>query len=328
MPMNSMRFAAIAALVAGCAAAQAPSIERLDPALDALIPKDAKVEKVAGNFKFVEGPLWRTDGHLWFSDLMANMIRSITPDGKASVILENSGGVSTAPPGGYVGSNGLVADKDGAILLCQHTNRDIARLDKNMKLTPYIQKYDGKRFNSPNDLVYRSDGSLYFTDPTYGLPKGDTDPARELTINGVFRYANGKVEAVIKDLTRPNGIAFSPDGNTLYVSNSEPKKLWMKYDVAKDGSVSNGKVLFDVTNVRSSAVPDGMKVDSKGNIYGSAAGGIWILSPEGKHLGTIKLPENASNCNWGDDGKSLYITAVTSVYRVKMAVAGEKALYR
>jgi gluconolactonase len=336
MNMQVTCIAVAAALLAGCAGAPPPepakpaigSIVRLDPAFDTLVAKDARIEKVGGGFSFTEGPLWRPDGHLWFSDLIANKIRSLTPDGQAAVVIDQSGGPSTAPPGSYVGSNGMIADKDGAVLVCQHASRQISRLDKDLKMTPVLQKFEGKRFNSPNDLVYKSDGALYFTDPPYGLVKQDDDPAKELKFNGVFRYANSRLDAIIKDLSRPNGLAFSPDEKVLYVANSGPKRLWMRYDVAADGSVSNGRVFADVSSEKDPAVPDGMKVDSLGNIYATGPGGVWVFSADGKHLGTIQLPESPSNCNWGDDGKTLYITAVTSVYRIKLAVAGEKALYR
>ena len=190
------------------------------------------------------------------------------------------------------------------------------------------EKFEGKRLNSPNDLVYKSDGSLYFTDPPYGLMKQDDDPEKELTFNGVYRYANGKLQAIVKDLSRPNGLGFSPDEKVLYVANTEPKKFWMRYDVAADGSVSNGRVFADVSTEKASGGPDGLKLDTKGNLYGTGPGGVWVFSPDGKHLGTIKTPETPSNVNWGDDGKTLYITAVTSVYRVKLIATGAKALYR
>jgi gluconolactonase len=328
-----------AVLITGCstaprsaeasAAKGVGSIVRLDPALDAIIPKDAVIEKVGGGFQFTEGPLWRPDGHLWFSDVTGNVVRSITPAGQVKVLIENAGGMTTAPPGSFIGPNAMVAYKDGTVLLCQHTNRRIARLDKDLNQTVYLDKFEGKRFNSPNDLVFKSDGALYFTDPPYGLLKQDDDPAKELKFNGVFRYANGKLTAVIKDLTRPNGIAFSPDEKYLYVDNSDPKhRVWMKYEVNADGSVSNGSIFADVTNDAEAGLPDGMKVDSLGNLYASGPGGTWVFSPEGKHLGTIKPGESPANCAWGDDGKTLYITATTGVYRIKLPVAGKKALYQ
>jgi gluconolactonase len=305
------------------------TLVRLDPAFDAIVSKDAIIEKVAGGFQFTEGPLWRSDGHLWFSDVTGNVVRSVTPDGQVKALIENAGGETSAPPGSFIGPNAMVADKDGYVLLCQHTNRRIARLDHDLKQTAYLDKFEGKRFNSPNDLVYKSDGALYFTDPPYGLLKQDDDPAKELKFNGVFRYANGKLTAVIKDLTRPNGIAFSPDEKYLYISNSDEKhKVWMKYDVNADGSVSNGKVFFDVTAETESGLPDGMKVDSLGNVYASGPGGTWVFSADGKHLGTIKSGEMTANCAWAEDGKTLYITASTGVYRIRLLVAGEKPLYQ
>ena len=305
------------------------SIVRLDPAFDSLVPKDAVIEKVAGGFQFTEGPLWRPDGVLWFSDVVGNVVRSVTPAGQVAVLIQNAGGESSAPPGSFIGPNGMIADKDGFVLLCQHTNRRIVRVAKDLTMTSYLDKFEGKRFNSPNDLVYRSDGTLYFTDPPYGLPKQDDDPAKELKFNGVFRYAQGKLTAEIKDLGRPNGLALSPDEKTLYVANSDEKKrFWMRYDVAPDGSISNGKLFADVSAEKEAGLPDGFKVDSRGNIWSSGPAGIWIFSPDGKHLGTLKTPEVPANCNWGDDGKTLYITAITSVYRIKLSVAGEKPLYQ
>jgi gluconolactonase len=329
-----------AALFAGCSSAPMPApvvpethgmgnIVRLDPALDFLVPRDAQIEKVAGGFQFTEGPLWRPGGLLWFSDVTGNVVRSLTPDGKVQVLIQNAGGQTNAPAGSFVGPNGMIADKEGTVLLCQHTNRRIVRVAKDLTMTPVLEKFEGKRFNSPNDLVYKSDGSLYFTDPPYGLLKQDDDPAKELKFNGVFRYGGGKLQLVIQDLSRPNGIAFSPDEKTLYVANSDEKrKVWMRYDVAEDGTVSNGRVFADVTNETEGGLPDGMKIDSQGDVYATGPGGVWVFSSEGKHLGTIKPPEIPANCNWGDDGTALYITARTSVYRVKLAVAGKKALYQ
>jgi gluconolactonase len=313
-------------------AAQKPaavgSIVRLDPTFDTLVPRDAQIEKVAGGFTFTEGPLWRPNNVLWFSDVIGNVVRQWAPDGKVTEILRPGGyDGNSLPAGGYIGPNGMTADKDGAVLLCQHGNRRIVRITPDMKVTTVVDKFEGKKFNSPNDLVFRSDGSLYFTDPPYGLPKGDDDPMKELKFNGVYRLANGKLQLLVKDLTRPNGIAFSPDEKTLYVANSEPKRFWMRYDVAANGSVSNGKVFADVSAEKETGIPDGMKVDSLGNVYAAGPGGLWVFSPDGKHLGTIKPPEQAINCAWGDDGKTLYIAAITGLYRIKLAVVGEKLVY-
>lgn len=305
------------------------SITRVSPELDGIVPTNAIIEKLAGGFGFTEGPLWREDGHLWFSDVTANVLRSITPGGEVKVLLEKAGGASDAPAGSFIGPNGMVATVEGLVLLCQHTNRRIVQIDRDMKQTVLIDKYEGKRLNSPNDLVYNSDGSLYFTDPPYGLPKQDDDPAKELKFNGVFRYKDGKLTVLVKDLARPNGIALSPDGKVLYVSNSDEKqKIWMRYALAEDGTVSNGRIFASAMVSNEPGLPDGMKVDSQGNIYGTGPGGVWVFSPSGIHLGIIKTPETPANVAWGDDGKSLYITATTSIYRVKLSVTGEKPLYR
>ena len=308
----------------------AGSIVRIDPAIDAIVPADARIEKLAGGFQFTEGPLWRPAGHLWFSDVVGNVVRQWSPDGTVVEILRPGGyDKNDAPAGSYIGPNGMTADKDGAVLLCQHGNRRIARIDSNKNVTTFLDRYQGKRLNSPNDLVYKSDGSLYFTDPPYGLLGQDKDPAKELPFNGVYRLKDGKLQLLVKDLTRPNGLAFSPDEKTLYVANSdEKKKIWMRYDVAANGALQNGKVLLDVTSQTEDGLPDGMKVDANGNVFATGPGGVWIFSPSGKHLGTIKSTEVPANVGWGDDGKSLYMTARTGLYRIKLAVPGAKTLYQ
>jgi gluconolactonase len=305
------------------------SIIRLDAALDALVPKSASIEKLAGGFQFTEGPLWFPSGHLWFSDVVGNVVRQWSPGGKVVDILRPGGyDRNDAPAGSYIGPNGMIADSDGAVLLCQHGNRRIVRISKDRHVITLVDRFEGKRLNSPNDLVYRSDRSLYFTDPPYGLLKQDDDPAKELKFNGVYRLANGKLQVLVRDLTRPNGIAFSPDEKTLYVSNSDEKrKIWMHYDVRPDGTVANGRVLFDATSQTDAGLPDGMKVDEQGNLYCAGPGGVWVFSAGGKHLGTIKPPETPANCNWGDDGRTLYITAETGLYRIKLAVRGARTLY-
>lgn len=304
------------------------SVVRLDPALNDLVPQDATIEKLAGDFQFTEGPLWFPEGHLWFSDVVGNVVRQWSPSGVTEILRPGGFDGSGAPVGAFIGPNGMIADRDGAVLLCQHGNRRIARIAKDRQVTTLIDKFEGKRLNSPNDLVYKSDGALYFTDPPYGLPGQDKDPAKELSFNGVYRLANGKLQVLARDLTRPNGIAFSPDEKVLYVANSDEKrKIWMRYDVRPNGTLANGKVFFDVTAQTEPGLPDGMKVDAKGNIYATGPGGVWIFSPDGKHLGTIKPDETPANCGWGDDGKTLYITAETGLYRIKLSVEGKKALY-
>jgi gluconolactonase len=313
-------YALAVAAVLAAAPGGVGKIERLDPALDALVAPGAVIEKVAGGFKFTEGPLWRPDGTLWFSDVQGNVVRSVTPDGHVKVLIQNAGGVSNAPPDAFIGSNGMAQARDGSVWMAQHGARQVARVAADHTLTPVVSRFEGKRFNSPNDLVFAADGALYFTDPPYGLAKQDDDPAKELAFNGVYRFANGRLQALVRDLNRPNGLAFSPDGKILYVNNSDPaKNIVMRYDVAADGTLANGRVFANLTS-KVDGLADGMKVDAKGNVYTTGPGGIWVLSASGKHLGTIEPPETPANCAWGDDGKTLYMTAVTGIYRIRTLV--------
>jgi gluconolactonase len=304
------------------------TVQRLDPAVDALVPDGAQIEKLADGFTFIEGPLWRQDGAVWFSDVVGNVVRQWATDGTVTDILRPGGyDGSSLPAGGFVGPNGMTYDQDGSVLLCQHGNRRIARIAKDGAVTTLIDSFEGKKLNSPNDLVFHRDGSLYFTDPPYGLPKQDEDPAKELDFNGVYRLANGRLQLLIRDMTRPNGIAFSPDYKTLYVANSDPnRRIWMAYDVNADGSVANGRVFADASSSEAEGLPDGLKVDQFGNVYATGPGGVWIFDASGKHLGTIQPPEGPANVGWGDDGKSLYITANTGLYRIRLAVPGMRPL--
>jgi|HigsolmetaAR202D_1030399.scaffolds.fasta_scaffold19933_1 gluconolactonase len=328
---------ALGAVVAGCGGspdstpsadpASSPaesSVVRLDPALDAIVPPGAEVEKVADGFQFTEGPLWHPgENRLWFSDVVGNVLRAVTPDGEVEVLLEESGGPSTAPPGSYIGSNGLLFEEGGSVLMTQHASRRIVRVGPDRELSVVVDRHDGKRLNSPNDLAFGPDGALYFTDPPFGLVGQDEDPEKELEVNGVYRFAGGETTLLIDDLGRPNGIAFSPDGRTMYVSNTEAsRKVVMAYDVAPDGTVSNARVFADGTADDSPGMPDGLKVDTDGNVYATMPGGVWVLTPEGRHLGTIRAPEVAANVGWGDDGHSLYITAETGIYRIRLSTRG------
>ena len=329
-----------AALFAGAklSAQNGGQIIRLDPALDALIPVNARIDIVAGNLGFLEGPVWvhtPAPGFLIFSDIPANTIDKWNPsDGKVSVFLTKSGFAGDNPgDAGYqlnngngivtlYGSNGITLDKQGRISYCQHGDRGVMRLEKDGKRTVLADHYEGKRLNSPNDLVYKSDGSLYFTDPPYGLRKLADDPKKELPFSGVYRLASGKLQLVNKDFQAPNGLAFSPDEKYLYVDDSASKTYW-RFTVQPDGTLANKKLLIDMSSSKEAGVPDGMKIDQKGNIYGAGPGGVWVLTPEGKHLGTIRPPENPANLAWGDaDGKTLYFTAVTGLYRLRVNVAG------
>ena len=320
MVLKHSSYALVVALALAAAPGGVGKIERLDPALDALVAPGTVIEKVAGGFKFTEGPLWRPDGTLWFSDVQGNVVRSVTPRGEVKVLIQNAGGVSKSPADAFIGSNGMAQAPDGSVWMVQHGARQVVRVAADHTLTPVVSRFEGKRFNSPNDLVFAKDGALYFTDPPYGLAKQDDDPAKELAFNGVYRFANGRVQAVVRDLNRPNGLAFSPDGKILYVNNSDPAKdLVMRYDVAADGTLTNGRVFADLTS-KIDGLADGMKIDAKGNLYTAGPGGVWVLSPAGTHLGKIEPPETPANCAWGDDGKTLYMTAVTSVYRVRTLV--------
>ncbi len=333
----------ISIALAGSGADTAGSIERLDPGLDAIVPAGAKLEKLGTCCKWTEGPVWIHAGYVLFADIPGNRIMKWTPAGGILVFMHPTGFLGQEAYGGpESGSNGMTLDRRGRLTIAGHAQRDVYRLEslaKGAKITMLAEKYQGKRLSSPNDLVYRSDGSLYFTDPPYGLPtQGDKDPLKELPFNGVYRIPkvlthppgtppdDARLELLIKDLTRPNGIAFSPDERYLYIAVSDPDhKVWMRYDVQKDGSVTNGKVFYDATSDKADGLPDGMKLDQKGNIYSAAPGGVYIISPEGKHLGTIKMPEKTANLNWGGgDARTLYITASTSLYRIRLEIPGDR----
>lgn len=314
--------------------------DRLDRSIDAIIPSDAMVERVATGFTWVEGPIWIPAGYLLFAEITSNSIRKVTPDGTVSIFMQPSGYKGSAPYGGKEpGSNGMTLDQKGRLTVAGHAQRDVWRLESlepGAQVTVLADSYEGKKLNSPNDLVYKSDGSLYFTDPPYGLPtQGDDDPIKELQVSGVYRVpkalyqkpgdppARDQLQLLVKDLPRPNGIAFSPDEKYLYVDNSQPKKLWMRYRVKEDGTLTDAKVFYDATSDNRPGAPDGMKVDRNGNVYSTGPGGIWIFSPEGKALGTILIPERTANVNWGGaDRKTLYITASSSIYRIRLKVPG------
>ena len=305
----------------------AGDIVRLDAALDKIVPKGAKVEKVFGGIRFAEGPVWdRSGGYLLFSDLASNATMKWTPSGKPEAYRKPVF-AGPYPDGVLIGTNGLTFDRMGRLVAAEHGNRRVSRTEKNGTLIPLADSYQDKRLNSPNDVVVKSNGDIYFTDPPalYGLwPDGPGKPAPELGFNGVYRIApGGKIDLLTRDIPYPNGIAFSPDEKKLYVSNSRPDKFWMVYDVTTDGGIANGRKFADVTKEPGEGVPDGMKVDRAGNVYGTALNGIQIFSPDGKRLGTIVTPEIPANCAWGDaDGKTLYIAARTGMYRIKLKIAG------
>jgi gluconolactonase len=322
--MRKLTLALLACIAAAPAYGQ--SIKKLDPALDAVIAPGAKIEKVATGFLFTEGPMWRS-GKLWFSDVKGDKVRTVTPDGKVTVVLKDSGGVKDASPNFFLGSNAMVTDKDGSILLTRMAIGTIERMDDKGNLKPFLSKYQGKRLNSPNDLVFTRDGALWITDPPFGLPKMDADPKKELKFNPVWRYAGGKLTPAITDMTAPNGIAFSPDEKILYVSNSMPKMYVRAYDVGANGALSNPRNLISYPAPNPADVPDGMKVDSAGNIWASGPGGVRIISPKGKVLGQLVIPETVANLGFAEDGKTVYLTGSTSIYRLHSKIAGELPLY-
>ena len=314
-------------------------VDRLDPSADRIIPANAKLERIADGFKWVEGPVW-VENSLFFAEIPSNSIRRWTPGQGVSIFLQPSGYQGAAPYGGpEPGSNGMTLDARGRLTVAGHAQRDVYRfetLNPKGPITILADSYQGKRLNSPNDLVYKSDGSLYFTDPPYGLrTQKDTDPAKQLKVNGVYRIphaleqkpgsqpARSALQLLVSDLPRPNGIAFSPDEKYLYVDNSEPKKIWMRYRVQPDGKLTDAKLLYDATSDPRPGNPDGMKLDREGNIYSAGPGGVWIFSPEGKPLATIVMPDRVSNMTWaGGDHRMLYITDTNSIYRVHLNIPG------
>jgi gluconolactonase len=301
-------------------------IERFDAALDELIAADAPIEKLAEGFTWSEGPVWR-DGALLFSDVPENVAyRWQEGMARAEVFLQPSGLLTPRPGFREPGSNGLALDRGGRLLLCQHGERRVARYDGGA-FTVLAERWEGKRFNSPNDLAVRRSGEIYFTDPSYGLEGINQSPLKEIPFNGVYRIGlDGKVTLLTRALTFPNGIAFSPDERRLYVGVSDAKATRIvAYDVAADGTIANERTFFDAQPLLTDGnkgLVDGLKVDRAGNLWSSGPGGILILSPEGKLLGRINTGQATANCNWGDDGGTLYITADMFLLRVKTKTKG------
>ncbi len=299
---------------------------RLDPLIDQIVPPNPKIYKLAENFQFTEGPVWVRDGdYLLFSDPNANTIYKYGSDGRLAIFREKSGyeGADIAEYG-QPGSNGLTLDPQGRLTVDQHGNRRVVRVEKDGAVNVLADRYQRQRLNSPNDLVYRSDGTLFFTDPPFGLPRFFEDRRKELAFSGVYSVMNGKLRLATKELSGPNGIAFSPDEKYLYVGDwDDKKKVVMRYEVQPDGGLLNGQVFFDMTSTPGEDAIDGIKVDEKGDLYVSGPGGLWVLSPTGKHLGTILAPKHPHNFAWGDrDGKTLYLCARSTLYRMRLNVAG------
>lgn len=304
------------------------AIERFDPGINSIIPEDARLEKIADGFSWVEGPVWDRNGNcLLFSDIPENAVFK-WEDGKgARLYLKPSGYTGKGPfKGKEPGSNGLAVDSEGRLVLAQHGDRRIIRLEPDGAQTVLAESYHGRRLNSPNDLVFKSNGDLYFTDPPFGLPGTFDDPQKELPFQGVYRLSpEGEIELLTREIKAPNGIAFSPDEKTLYVTDVNPERpAWLAYDVRTDGTIANGRVFYDAApfTKTETGAPDGVKTDREGNIYGAGPGGVYIFSPEGTLLGVIRTGVATSNLNWGNDGYVLYITASTAVYRIKLNTPG------
>lgn len=303
------------------------SVERLDPKiLDLLIRPDAKIEKLCEGFNWSEGPVWKK-GVLLFSDVPENIIYQWRPgETKASIFLKPSGATGDTTGFREQGSNGLALDAEGRLIICQHGDRRIARLAADGKSFETIaDRYDGKRFSSPNDLVIAKDGAIYFTDPPYGLDKLNESPLKELPFNGVYRVdKEGKVTLLTKEISFPNGIGLSPDEKILYVADSKEAKIFA-LDVKEDGTVEKQRLFFDAAPLRAPGRKgscDGLKVDARGNLFATGPGGVLVLNQHGKHLGTILTGQATANCGWGDDGETLYMTADMFVCRIKTATKG------
>ena len=295
-----------------CSQTSMPSFVKLAAqGIENIIPSNAEIEKLVGDLRFTEGPVWSSDGYLLFSDIPANTVYKLV-DTELSVFLEPSGN-----------SNGLTFEpSSGNLILCEHSGRRVSRLVDG-KRTTIVAKYKGKKLNSPNDVVFKSDGSFYFTDPPYGIG-GDESDQKELPFNGIYHYDDGNLTLLDSTFTRPNGIALSPDEKYLYVANSDPEdKYWKKFPVKEDGTIGEGIVLHHIENPKGRGGPDGLKVDVKGNVYCTEYDGVWVFSPEGKHLGTIEFPEVPANCTWGGpENKTLFVTARNSVYKIDLFIEG------
>jgi gluconolactonase len=323
-------IAALSTNTIAFAQSQQKSIEvvALDPRFDKLVPSNLKVEVIASGRKWVEGPVWnRARGYLLFSDIPANSVIKWQAGKGPSLFLKPSGYSEKTPfKGAEPGSNGLAFDPQGRLVLAQHGDRRISRLEANGKKTILAERYEGSRINSPNDLVFRSNGDLYFTDPPFGLPGGFEDPGKDLPFQGVYRLSkDGKLTLLIKEIKAPNGIAFSPDEKKFYVSDVDyDRAAWLVYDVASDGSVGNGRIFASAKQWRKPPFfgPDGFKLDKAGNLFGARPGGVSVFAPDGTHIGSLELGSPSSNVAWGEDGSTLFITAGTSVYKTRLHTKG------
>jgi gluconolactonase len=303
-------------------------VVRIDPKLDSLIPAGAKIDVLASGFEWSEGPVWVPEqgGFLLWSDIPRNLVMKWKEGEGARPFLTPSGYTGIVPYGSEPGSNGLARDAEGRLLFCEHGDRRVSRIEKNGGKRTLADGYQGKRLNSPNDLVLKSNGDIFFTDPPYGLPLRAEDPRREMDYCGVYRLTpDGKLSLLTKEITRPNGIALSPDEKTLYVANSDPlKAVWYAYDLKPDGTIANGRVFASAQDLvgKHKGLPDGMKVDQAGNLFATGPGGVHVYTPKGKLLGRIDTKEATANCAFGDDGTTLYLAADMYLCRIKTATKG------
>ncbi len=313
----------------GCGTTDAADgIVRLDPEIDRLLPPGVALEHLADGFAWVEGPVWdHLAEALLFSDIPANSVFRWTRERGTELFMKPSGYSGLLPfAGREPGSNGLTFDHEGRLVLCEHGDRRIARLEPNGSKTTLVERFEGKRLNSPNDAVFRSNGDLYFTDPPFGLPGAFEDPEKELDLSGVYRLSTtGELALLLDELKAPNGIAFSPDEETLYVTDVDPGyPAWLSWDVLENGTLGDGRVFFDALpfTAEQPGGPDGMAVDQGGHVFGAGPGGVYVFAPDGRHLGTIQTGVATSNCAWGDDGSVLYITASDALLRIQTSTMG------
>ena len=321
----------ILAVLGGVRAQEPPAeqdVVRLDPALNEVLAPDARLEKLASGFGYIQPGIWVDEGKTgyWlFTDSVTNTFNKWTPDGTVSVVSNRADWTIwpyRRPENARIGASGVTLDSQGRVVFCAEGDRAIVRLEKDGRRTILADRYEGKHLNSPNDLVYRSDGALYFTDPAGGERFAGFKQDLKLSYQGVFVLKDNRLRPIIRDMTRPNGIALSPDEKYLYVNDSV-KRLIMRYELLPDGTVANGQVLVDMSADKTPGDPDGMKVDTNGNLYTNGPGGIWMMSPQGTHLGSLVPAEHSPGMVFGDpDRKTLYIAATTSLYRIRLKVEG------
>jgi gluconolactonase len=303
-------------------------IVRHDPRFDKIVPKDAHMEQLGGGLIWCEGPTWiKEGGYVLFSDIPRNSVMKWKEGEGLSLFMRPAGFTGVVHYGREPGSNGLLTDPQGRVVFCEHGDRRISRLEPNGGKKTLVDSYQGKRLNSPNDAVYNSKGDLYFTDPPYGLPENFDDPRRELDFCGVYRLSkDGQLTLLTKDMTRPNGIALSPDEKTLYVAQSDPEAAhWMAFEVKSDGTLGKGRKFYDATawaKEGRKGLPDGMDVDEAGNVFATGPGGVHVFAPDGTLLGTLDTNEPTGNVCWGDDGRTLYVCANTFLVRIRLNTKG------